>query len=162
MTEGMQPKWPRQADFQAAGCGMFHGALAQSALEAAAMKFLPDETYALLDAAGGIRPQTGGREFWGQSQQALDALGRDWLVSEFACDADWGSWEMHPQGEEFVYLLDGDIEFQLETPEGVVAQRITGRGAVVVPRGVWHTAKVFRPSRLFFITMGAGTQHRPV
>jgi hypothetical protein len=125
------------------------------------MTFLPDAIYALLDARGGIRRQAGGAEFWSQPQAALDALGHDWLVSEFECDADWGSWEMHPNGDEFVYLLDGDIEFRLETPEGVVAQRIAGRGAVVVPRGVWHTAKVFKPSRMFFITMGAGTEHRP-
>ena len=82
-------------------------------------------------------------------------------MSEFVCEGDWGNWEMHPNGDEFVYLLDGDIEFQLETIEGVIAQRISGRGAVVVPRGVWHTAKVFKPSRMFFITMGAGTEHRP-
>lgn len=127
------------------------------------MKFLPDETYALLSATGAIRQEVGGREFWSQSQEALDALGKDWLVSEFLCDADWGSWEMHPNGEEFVYLLDGDIEFLMETSEGVAtAQRITDRGAVVVPRGVWHTAKVLRPSRMFFITMGAGTRHQPV
>ena len=125
------------------------------------MKFLPDEIYALLDARGGIRQQPGGGEFWSQPQEALDALGRDWLVSEFVCEGDWGNWEMHPNGDEFVYLLDGDIEFQLETIEGVIAQRISGRGAVVVPRGVWHTAKVFKPSRMFFITMGAGTEHRP-
>ncbi|MDR7270762.1 mannose-6-phosphate isomerase-like protein (cupin superfamily) [Pelomonas saccharophila] len=126
------------------------------------MKFLPDETYALLDAAGGIRQQPGGREFWGQSQEALDALGKDWLVSEFVCDADWGSWEMHPHGEEFVYLLDGDIQFLMQPAEGeLTSQRITGRGAVVVPRGVWHTAKVYRPSRMFFITLGAGTRHQP-
>lgn len=125
------------------------------------MKFLPDASYALLDAAGGIRLQPGGAAFWGQPQQALDALGRDWLVSEFTCDTDWASWEMHPAGEEFVYLLDGDIEFLLELPEGLAAQRITGRGAIVVPRGVWHTARVFKPSRIFFITLGAGTEHRP-
>lgn len=125
------------------------------------MKFLPDETYALLDRRGGIRQEPGGRAFWSQPQAVLDALGGDWLVSEFSCDGDWGNWEMHPEGDEFVYLLEGDIEFQLETVEGVIAQRITGRGAVVVPRGVWHTAKVFQPSRMFFITLGAGTQHRP-
>ncbi|MEO6277202.1 hypothetical protein [Roseateles sp.] len=34
------------------------------------------------------------------------------------------------------------------------------RGGAVVPRGVWHTAEVFRPSRMFFITVGAGTEHR--
>ncbi len=126
------------------------------------MHFLPDTVYALLDAGGGIRTRPGGREFWAQPPEALDALGHDWLVSEFSCEADWSSWEMHPHGDEFVYLLSGDIEFHLETVEGVVAQRITGRGAVVVPRGVWHTAKVFEPSRMFFLTMGAGTDHRPV
>lgn len=125
------------------------------------MTFLPDAIYALLDARGGISRQAGGAEFWSQPEEAMDALGRDWLVSEFECEADWGSWEIHPHGDEFVYLLDGDIEFRLETPEGVAAQRIAGRGAVVVPRGVWHTAKVFRPSRMLFITMGAGTEHRP-
>lgn len=127
------------------------------------MKFLPDETYALLDANGGIRQQPGGPAFWGQPPEVLDAFGQDWLVSEFVCDADWGSWEMHPDGEEFVYLLDGDIQFLMETPDGVLSsQRITDRGAVVVPRGVWHTAKVYRPSRMFFITKGAGTKHQPV
>jgi len=125
------------------------------------MNFQPEDIYAVLDSAGRIRQHAGGAEFWAQPQQALDALGGDWLVSEFTCDADWANWEMHPHGDEFVYLLDGDIEFQLETPEGVVAQRIEGRGAVVVPRGVWHTAKVSRPSRMLFITMGAGTEHRP-
>lgn len=125
------------------------------------MPFQPEHLYALLDSAGRIRQQAGGREFWSQPQEALDALGHDWLVSEFACEADWDNWEMHPEGDEFVYLLDGDIEFLLELPEGVRAQRIEGRGAVVVPRGVWHTAKVFKPSRMFFITRGAGTEHRP-
>lgn len=126
------------------------------------MKFQPEDLYALLDASGHIRQQPGGGEFWSQPPEALDALGRNWLVSEFSCDADWGSWEMHPQGDEFVYLLEGDIEFLLELPEGLHAQRIDGRGAVVVPRGVWHTARVFKPSRMFFITLGAGTEHRPV
>jgi mannose-6-phosphate isomerase-like protein (cupin superfamily) len=125
------------------------------------MPFRPEHIYALLDSTGRIRQQPGGREFWGQPRDALDALGHDWLVSEFACDGDWGSWEMHPNGDEFVYLLDGYIEFHFELPEGVTTQRIEGRGAVVVPRGVWHTAKVFRPSRMLFITMGAGTEHRP-
>ncbi len=125
------------------------------------MKFLPETLYALLAADGGIRQVPGGPAFWQQPEEQLHALGHEWLVSEFAFDADWTSWEMHPRGEEFVYLLEGDVEFQLETVEGVVAQRLTGRGAVVVPRGVWHTAKVFQPSRMFFITLGAGTEHRP-
>lgn len=126
------------------------------------MSLLPDQTYALLAASGGIRTLPGGETFWGQPPEVLDGLGRDWLVSEFSCEADWTSWEMHPEGDEFVYLLEGDIEFLLEAEGRRSAQRLTGRGAVVVPRGAWHTARVFRPSRMLFITLGAGTQHRPV
>lgn len=126
------------------------------------MTLQPEHVYALLDAQGGIRTTPGGGEFWSQPEATLDALGRDWLVSEFSCDTDWASWEMHPEAEEFVYLLDGDIDFLLQAPDGAqTSRRITGRGAVVVPRGHWHTAKVHRASRMFFITMGAGTQHRP-
>lgn len=127
------------------------------------MTLMPDQTYALLDAGGGIRTLPGGRAFWAQPPEALDALGRDWLVSEFSFDTDWASWEMHPQAEEFVYLLDGDVTFLIEAADGTQAsQRLSDRGALVVPRGAWHTAKVHRPSRMFFITLGAGTEHRPV
>ena len=85
-----------------------------------------------------------------------------WLISEFTCTEDWANWEMHPEGDEFVYLLDGDVELQLELTNGTEARRIAGRGAVLVPRGVWHTAKVFAPSRMLFVTRGHGTQHRAV
>jgi hypothetical protein len=68
---------------------------------------------------------------------------------------------MHPHAEEFVYLLGGEIEFLQELASGIAATRISGRGAVLIPRGVWHTARVFAPSRMLFVTMGRGTQHRP-
>ena len=85
----------------------------------------------------------------------------DWLVSEFVCSESWKNWEMHPMAEEFVYLLNGEIEFLQETASGITVTRIKDRGAVLVPRGVWHTARVFAPSRMLFVTMGNGTQHRP-
>jgi len=37
---------------------------------------------------------------------------------------------------------------------------VAGR-LLVVPKGVWHTAKVRNPARLLAITAGRGTQHRP-
>ena len=33
---------------------------------------------------------------------------------------------------------------------------------LVIPKGVWHTAKVGEPARLLAITAGLGTEHRPV
>jgi mannose-6-phosphate isomerase-like protein (cupin superfamily) len=124
------------------------------------MQLNPESTYVHLAADGTGQTVPGGAAFWSLPSSAMDEFNDGWLISEFVCDEDWSNWEMHPNGDEFVYLLSGDIEFLLELPSGVTATRITGRGAVLVPRGVWHTARVFAPSRMFFVTRGAGTQHR--
>ena len=122
----------------------------------------PSQTYVLLAADGAAEQVPGGQAFWSRPGQELDALGRQWLVSEFACSADWPNWEMHPQADEFVYLLAGEVVFQLQTEAGTASVHLQDRGALVVPRGVWHTAKVSVPSRMLFVTLGAGTRHRPV
>lgn len=126
------------------------------------MPLNPEDTYVHLAGDGMARTTPGGAAFWSLPPDQMSAFDQGWLVSEFVCAEDWSSWEMHPQGDEFVYLLSGDVELVLELPTGATAVRITGRGAQVVPRGVWHTAKVFAPSRMLFVTRGDGTQHRPV
>jgi len=70
-----------------------------------------------------------------------------WLITEFVCEDDWANWEMHPEADEFVYLLSGDVALVLELPTGTATIRLSDRGAVVVPRGVWHTARrlAYRP-----------------
>jgi mannose-6-phosphate isomerase-like protein (cupin superfamily) len=103
----------------------------------------------------------GGPAFWQLPPEEMARFDQGWLVSEFVCNVDWGNWEMHPQGDELVYLLSGDVELHLELPEGLRTVRITGRGAKLIPRGVWHTARVFAPSRMLFVTRGEGTRHRP-
>lgn len=80
--------------------------------------------------------------------------------------ASWSHWEMHPEGDEVVYLLSGSVDMVLEMPNGAgaVSRRVVelrGRGAVVIPKGVWHTALVLEPGEFMSITRGAGTQHRP-
>jgi mannose-6-phosphate isomerase-like protein (cupin superfamily) len=125
------------------------------------MKFDPEDKYVYLSQEGHALTTQGGDSFWSMPPLEMEKFGQGWLVSEFVCAEDWSNWEMHPNAEEFVYLLSGEIEFLLELPSGVSATPISGRGAVVVPRGVWHTARVLSPSRMLFITMGAGTQHKP-
>ena len=126
------------------------------------MSMDPSLTYLLLAATGEAEPVPGGDAFWSRPKAELDALGRRWLVSEFECSADWPTWEMHPEGDEFVYLLSGEATMVLEGPAGPTRVPLRGRAAIVVPRGVWHTAEVTAPSRMLFVTLGAGTQHRPV
>lgn len=122
----------------------------------------PTSTYLSTTPDGDLRTHLGGPAFWAQPESALAALGHDWLVSEFTFDSDWSVWEMHPEGDELVYVLEGHATLVLELPDGVREVEIRDRGAVVVPRGVWHTAKVHAPTRSLHLTRGAGTQHRPV
>lgn len=83
------------------------------------------------------------------------------LISHFTFDKDWETWEMHPAGEEFVCLLSGQVDLILE--QGGVENTVqlsTSGSYVLVPRGIWHTARVHTPSSMLFITPGQGTQNR--
>ena len=121
----------------------------------------PSRTYVLLEADGSALQVPGGEAFWSRPQADLDRFGRRWLVSEFECSADWPNWEMHPKADEFVYLLAGEATFLLQKESGITRIPLKGRAALVVPKGTWHTAKVSAPSRMLFVTLGAGTRHRP-
>ena len=121
----------------------------------------PGVAYVYLSRNGSSAVFEGGEKFWSLPPEELEKLGRGWLVSEFSCSEDWPNWEMHPEGDEVVYVLEGDVEFLVEEPTGVRAVRVQGRGLVIVPRSAWHTARVHAPSRLLHVTMGAGTRHRP-
>jgi mannose-6-phosphate isomerase-like protein (cupin superfamily) len=121
----------------------------------------PGAAYVYLSRNGSSAVFEGGEKFWSLPPGELEKLGRGWLVSEFSCSEDWPNWEMHPEGDEVVYVLEGDVEFLVEEPTGVRAVRVQGRGLVIVPRSAWHTARVHAPSRLLHVTMGAGTRHRP-
>lgn len=120
------------------------------------------QQYLFLDREGRSTELVGGEAFWSQPADALEQIGQGWLVSEYVFGEDWVSWEMHPHADEVVYLLDGDVEVHLESAGQSRVIRIANRGTLVIPKGMWHTMKVARPSRMLHITMGEGTQHRPV
>ena len=85
------------------------------------------------------------------------------LVMNFEFTDNWEQWEMHPAGDELVYLVSGSVDLILEGNGGEsVIELRKGNAACLVPRGVWHTARVHQPSEVLHITPGAGTQHRPV
>jgi hypothetical protein len=121
----------------------------------------PAHEYILLGKNGATAVVDGGEKFRSLPAGQLETFGHGWLVSEFTCVEDWPHWEVHPEGDELVYVLEGDVEFLLEQPTGLQRTRVQGRGLVIVHRGLWHTARVHAPSRLLHITMGAGTRQRP-
>jgi hypothetical protein len=101
-------------------------------------------------------------DFW----QTIDSNaelrgGRLVTASRFA--ADWPHWEMHPAGEELVVLTSGSVDLVLEDSAGAhTTLPLRERGAVLIPRGTWHWARVHAPSEMWFVTYGEGTRHRAV
>lgn len=126
--------------------------------------FLTDlmQNYLSLKTNGEIEKLEGGEQFWGKSGEELDKLGEDWLITEFESTEDWQSWEMHPAGEEIVYLLRGAADLILEKDEVRKKIELRGKGLVIIPPETWHTAKIFEPSVFLIITLGKDTQHRQV
>jgi mannose-6-phosphate isomerase-like protein (cupin superfamily) len=121
----------------------------------------PELTYVHL-ADSGQATQLPSDTFWTLPASDMAQLGKGWLISEYTFTEDWPTWEMHPHGDEFVYLLSGAIELLYQTDDGVTSTSLQGSGAVVVPQGVWHTAKVSVPSRVLHVTRGDGTLTKPV
>jgi mannose-6-phosphate isomerase-like protein (cupin superfamily) len=80
------------------------------------------------------------------------------LIQQFSFVSPWPTWEMHPEGDEFVYLLAGDTDFVLRENGDERTVRVSEPGSyVVVPKGAWHTARPHAPTTLLFVTPGEGT-----
>lgn len=121
-----------------------------------------DSTFVVLEEQGEATPIAVSDRFFADLETQFGDFSGKRLVSHFAFEQDWDSWEMHPAGDEVVYLLAGQVDFVLEQPGGNQTVSLKAIGSyLLVPRGTWHTAKVHTPSSLLFITPGEGTQHRP-
>jgi mannose-6-phosphate isomerase-like protein (cupin superfamily) len=127
------------------------------------------KNYLLLEPEGDAVLLPGGGEFWSQlmSGAATDPGIRQLLgsphgrlLSALPMGADWTNWEMHPAGDEILFMLEGKATFVLELSDGLKEVALAAGRLLVIPKGVWHTAKVSEPARLLAITMGRGTQHR--
>lgn len=62
--------------------------------------------------------------------------------------------EVHPDGDELLYLLSGAVTVTLELPDGNHLVDLGPGDAVVVPKGVWHQITMREPGRLVHITPG--------
>ena len=73
-----------------------------------------------------------------------------------------GEWEMHPAGDEVLYLLTGALDVVLDEPAGERTVALRAGQRCLVPEGVWHRLVLGQPADLLFITPARGTRHRPV
>ncbi len=85
------------------------------------------------------------------------------LISCYEFDEDWSSWEIHPNGDETVILLSGQVSVILQLDQGEKTVELTEVGDyLIVPQNVWHTAKTQVKTTMLFITPGEGTQNKNV
>jgi len=69
--------------------------------------------------------------------------------------------EMHPDGDELLYLVSGKVTVRLELPEGAQTVDLSGGDAMVIPQGVWHLVNLIEPGQLIHITPGPSGDYRP-
>jgi len=62
--------------------------------------------------------------------------------------------EVHPDGDELLYLISGAMSVRLELPEGERHVGLDAGDALVIPQGVWHKVTLREPGQLLHITPG--------
>jgi mannose-6-phosphate isomerase-like protein (cupin superfamily) len=62
--------------------------------------------------------------------------------------------EMHPDGDELLYLVEGAVDLVLDEEAGELCRSLQPGQAFVVPRGVWHRVIIKEPCRLLYFTPG--------
>jgi len=55
--------------------------------------------------------------------------------AKFAGD---GAWERHPNGDEFVQIVDGATTLHIMTADGPQSYALSAGMVVIVPQGAWH------------------------
>ena len=68
--------------------------------------------------------------------------------------------EMHPDGDEVLYVISGRLTVVLETNPVERVELGEGDG-LIVPKGVWHKVDILEPAKIAFLTPGPNNQYRP-
>lgn len=119
------------------------------------------KTFVHLEDGPGASEVAVGDRFWEEIGGRAD-LQEGRLVTAAHWEEDWSVWERHPAGDEIVFVLWGRVDLVLQEDGGERIVSLPSGHACIVPRGVWHTARVPGPTNALAITRGAGTEHRPV
>lgn len=118
------------------------------------------DTFLVLDPGLRCTPVPVTPTLYGELDARFSGFAGCTLVSEHRFERDWDTWEIHPAGDEILYLLEGKAVLHLlvDGEERRIAFDRPG-SALVVPRDTWHTAKVGAPCRILFVTPGEGTRN---
>jgi mannose-6-phosphate isomerase-like protein (cupin superfamily) len=121
--------------------------------------FALDRTYVQLADGAAAVPIAVDNNFWERVGEDA-ALQEGRLVTFFRLDRSNMHWEMHPAGDELLFLVSGKTAIVLD--DGTARRKVSMKAgeALIVPQGVWHTLEIAEPGDLLAITRGAGTEVR--
>lgn len=118
------------------------------------------DTSVILSPSLGLQAKALGPNFYDEIESVFNGFHQHVLISQHTFDADWPSWEKHPAGDEQVILISGSAEFALfQTGVEQVTPLTSPGDYLIVPRNVWHTARILERTTCLFITPGEGTMH---
>lgn len=63
-------------------------------------------------------------------------------------------WEMHPDTDEWFFILEGEFEITLLMPDGDVHQKAQAGSSFVVPKGIWHKPAAPGGAKFLYHTPG--------
>jgi oxalate decarboxylase/phosphoglucose isomerase-like protein (cupin superfamily) len=118
-------------------------------------------TYLFLSASGDTDAVPVDDNFWDRIRSREAHCG-DRLMGALRITEDPSHWEVHPDGEEILFLRSGsmDVILQEDGKERVV--KLRDSGVCIIPRGVWHKQIVHSSCEFAFITPIKNTQTRTV
>lgn len=67
-------------------------------------------------------------------------------------------WERHPDGDEFLHVLEGEVDFTILTDERPVQLTVCAGSVFVCPRGLWHRQYSRSGATLLFATAPKGSE----
>lgn len=63
-------------------------------------------------------------------------------------------WEMHPDTDEFFYVIDGSLEIDLCEDAGISHHVVRAGSTCVVPKGLWHKVAAPTGVKMLYFTPG--------
>ncbi len=73
------------------------------------MPLNPQDTYVYLGRDGAAIEVPSGAQFWSLPDTEMERFGKGLVTSELMFSENCSNWEMHPNADEFGYLLFGDV-----------------------------------------------------
>lgn len=63
-------------------------------------------------------------------------------------------WEMHPDTDEYFYIIEGEFELVLLTESGPETHSAAAGCSFVVPKGLWHKPGAPKGAKFIYFTPG--------